>query len=60
MYSDPKGFLESRHYIYEGGFVDGKKEGIGCLVEKELPQKDKKVKYRPPEQYEGKWHHDSF
>lgn len=60
VFCDTKGFLESRHYIYEGGFVEGRKEGLGCLVEKELPQRDKKQKYRPPEQFEGKWHHDSF
>jgi hypothetical protein len=66
LFHGKNGFLEGQNYIYEGGFEGGRKEGIGCLVEKEQKQREKKVqrdkrqKYHPAEEFEGVWHRDSF
>jgi hypothetical protein len=49
------GLYESKDYIYEGQFRKGRKEGVGTLVENERNYRDKRVKYRPPEQFYGKW-----
>ena len=49
LYDDEGGYFESDYYDYSGGFVDGKKDGIGCLIEKERYLKGKNKKYRPQE-----------
>lgn len=34
IYEDEEGYFECDMYYYSGAFKEGKKEGIGCLIEK--------------------------
>ena len=49
LYEDETAYFQSDYYDYSGGFKEGRKEGIGCLIEKERYLKGKNKKYRPQE-----------
>ena len=49
LYEDEDGYFEADYYDYSGAFREGRKDGIGCLIEKERYLKGKNKKYRPQE-----------
>lgn len=59
-YHDEKGKYNSKAYYYEGGFVNGMKEGNGVLIQKPKQHIDKRVKYRPPEAFDGQYIEDYY
>lgn len=44
---------KTEDYIYIGDFVDGKKEGNGCLTENKYKKFKVGAKYRPPDVFDG-------
>ena len=60
LFEDDNGYFESDSYDYSGGFKEGKKDGVGCLVEKERYIKRKNKKYRPQEEFEGYFEADTY
>lgn len=46
--------------MYKGEFEKGKKHNRGILADKLCDYKDKKLKYRSLERYEGLWEKDCF